>query len=161
MRAQPALWDGPWVGDIPFVPDGFHPARGELRADQLDWPSVLPPPDPAPEPALLEEATLARLPRLPKARGHLGMHVTYAPFTVRGLERPYFPQLALAPGVSGTASFGQAQPAAWRCGVGDWVASGAEAVWALAETIRVRQPGEGAMLAQVASQLDRPVIEDA
>ena len=97
MRAEPRIWDEHCDGQIGFVPDDFDPAAGELRAGQMEWQPMFPPPEPSPEKVSFDAATLARLLKLAPAKGfQLELDVTYSSIVIADAERPRFPMLAMA-----------------------------------------------------------------
>jgi hypothetical protein len=49
MRPHPEIWAEHLDGEIAQLPDDFDPATSELRADQLDWQPMIPPPESPPD----------------------------------------------------------------------------------------------------------------
>ncbi|MBI3850141.1 MAG: hypothetical protein HY298_07610 [Verrucomicrobia bacterium] len=165
MRAQPRVWDDHCDGQIGFVPDDYDPAAGELRAEQLDWQPMIPPPEPTPELVSFEEATLARLSKLTQAKGfHLELDVTYASFPIADADRPRFPKLAMAvdraSGFVGGFHLGDFKDRDGAAALGTVLRDALTQLGHRPETIRVQRPRVAAMLSGVAKGLGIPVLLD-
>ena len=97
LRESPTVLDGHLDGDIAFVPDQFDPAVSTLRAEDLDWEPMIPPPEPMVEPVSLDASTMAKWLKLTQPPGfHLELDVTYSNFPILSDGRPRFPKLAMA-----------------------------------------------------------------
>lgn len=82
---------------VPFVPADFDPAQRALHPEDLDWQPQIPPPEPQPPLAMLEDEELEQLAALPRAAGfRLELDLFYSALAVVGKERPYFPKAVMA-----------------------------------------------------------------
>lgn len=165
MRAQPRVWDDHCDGQIGYVPADYDPAAGELRADQLEWQPMLPPPAPPPEPMALDDATQARLLKLAPAKGfHLELDVTYANFPMANSDRPFFPKLAMAvdraSGFIGGFHLGDFQDHDGARALGVVLQQALTRLERRPENIRVQRSRVATMLAQAAKALAIPVVHD-
>ncbi|MCU0783423.1 MAG: hypothetical protein MUF81_05115 [Verrucomicrobia bacterium] len=165
MRAHPEVWDAHLDGDIAYLPDDFDPSQRELRAEDLDWHPMLPPPEPLPAPVTLDETTLARLMKLPQAKGfHLELDVFYSPMPIRGPDRPWFPITAMAvdraSGFVGGFRLGEASDADGAGVLATVLANSLRQFGNRPEVICVQRPRAARMLESVALQLGVPVRLD-
>lgn len=165
LRAQPRVWDTHCDGDIGFVPDDFDLATGALRAEQMEWQPMLPPPEPTPEQVSFDEATVARLLRLTQAKGfQLELDVTYASMAIADVECPRFPKLALAvdraSGFVGGFRLGDFKDRDGAGALGIVLRDALTQLGHRPEAIRVRRPRVAAMLTQVSGELGIPVLPD-
>ncbi len=166
MRTQPRVWDDHCNGDIGFVPSDFDPAAGELRAEQLDWQPMLPPPEPLPDLVSFDEPTQARLLKLTQVKGfHLELDVTYASFPLADEACPRFPKLAMAvdraSGFVGGFHLADFQDRDGAAALATVLRDALTQLGHRPEVIRVQRPRVAAMLTKVASQLGIPVLPDA
>ena len=165
MRAQPRVWDDHCDGDIGFVPDDFDPAAGELRAEQLDWQPMIPPPEPLPDLVSFDAPTQARLLKLTQAKGfHLELDVTYSSIVIADAERPRFPKLAMAvdraSGFVGGFHLSDFRDADGAAALGKVLQDALKQLGHRPETIRVQRPRVAAMLSRVAKELAIPLHRD-
>jgi hypothetical protein len=166
MQVQPQSWDDHRDGEIGFVPDGFDPAAGELRAEQMEWQPMIPPPEPAPEPVSFGDSTIARLLQLNQAKGlHLELDVAYAPLPIAFEDRPYFPKLALAvdcaSGFVGGFHLGDFKDRDGARALGVVLRNALMQMGHRPEVILVQRPRVAAMLTEVAARLGIPVVPEA
>jgi hypothetical protein len=165
MRAQPRVWDDHCDGEIGFIPDDFDPASGELGAEQMEWQPMVPPPGSLPAAVSLDEATTARLLKLPQAKGfHLEVDVTYANFPLADVDRPRFPKLAMAvdraSGFVGGFHLGDSQDRDGARALGVALQNAVTQLGHRPESIRVQRSRVAAMLADAAKALSIPVVQD-
>ncbi|MCW5554027.1 MAG: hypothetical protein KIS67_17960 [Verrucomicrobiae bacterium] len=165
MQAEPHAWDDHCDGQIGFVPDGFDPGAGALRAEQMEWQPMLPPPEPRPEAVSLDDASLAELLQLPPAKGfHLELDVAYANFPVANAERAFFPKLAMAvdraSGFVGGFRLGEFQDRDGAKVLGVVLRDALTQLGRRPESIRVQRPRVEAMVAKVAGELGIQVMRD-
>ncbi|HEX5218367.1 MAG TPA: hypothetical protein VFZ59_02270 [Verrucomicrobiae bacterium] len=166
LRARPYMWDDHCDGQIGFVPVDFDPSRDELRAENLEWQPMVPPPEPSPEAVSFDETTLARLMKLTQAKGfHLELDVTYAPFPIADELRPRFPRLAMAvdraSGFVGGLHLGESNDCDGAGALGVVLRNTLTQLGHRPEVIRVQRPRVAAMLATVAGQLGIPILPDS
>lgn len=165
LRAQPRVWDDHCDGQIGFVPDDFDPVAGELHADQMEWQPMFPPPEPMPDLVFFDESTIARLLKLPQAKGfHLELDLSYSSMVVADVDRPRFPKLALA--VDRASGFVGGLRVSELTDPDGAVTLGMVLLQALTtsghrpETIRVQRARVAAMLSRVAIELGIPMHRD-
>ncbi|MBI2928981.1 MAG: hypothetical protein HYY24_25230 [Verrucomicrobia bacterium] len=165
LRNHPEVCDGHESGEAAFLPADFDPARRALHAEDLDWHPLIPPPEPMPPLVSLDEITLARLLKLPQAKGfHLELDVFYSPIAIGGDERPYFPKAVMAvdraSGFIGgyrLAEFSDPQAAA---ALAEVLTSTLQRLGGRPEAIRVQRPRVAQMVSPVAEKLGIPVRKD-
>lgn len=165
MRAQPRVWDDHCDGDIGFVPDDFDPVGGELRAEQMEWQPMIPPPEQQPDLVSFDEPTAVRLLKLPQAKGfHLELDVTYSTMAVADVERPRFPKLAMAvdraSGMIGGLRLSETTDRDGSATLGIVLHHALTKLGHRPETIRVQRSRVAAMLSRVAKELEIPVHHD-
>jgi hypothetical protein len=166
MRKQPHLWNDHCDGEIGFLPEGFDHATAELRAEQIDWQPMIPPPEPPPEVVSFDDATMKALLNLKQAKGfHMELDLTFAPMTIADTERPYFPKLAMAvdrkSGFIGGFHLGDRNDRDGAAALATVICDMLMRLEHRPENICVQRPRVGAMVASLASQLGIRVIEDA
>jgi hypothetical protein len=154
------------TGEVPFFPDDWDPVRRPLRAEALDWQPLITPPEPSPIRVSLDDAMLARLLKLPQAKGfHLEIDVFYSPFLVGDGERPYFPKGVMATDrTSGFIGGLRLAPFTDRDAavtLAEVLVQTLEQLGNRPETIRVQRPCVALMLSSAAERLKIPVWEDA
>ncbi len=165
MREHPEIWDTHLEGDIAFVPDDFDPAAGELRVDQLDWHPMIPPPETMPELVAFDDATNARLLKLPKAKGfHLELDLSYGNMAVAYEDRPRFPKMAIAvdraSGFVGGVRLSELNDPDGAATLGAVLLNALTGSGHRPETIRVQRTRVAMMLSRVAKDLEIPVHQD-
>ena len=166
VRKQPRVWEDHCDGEIAFVPADFDPTMDQLRAEQLDWQPMIPPPEPLPEMVSLDEVTLARLAKLGQAKGfHLELDVTYSSIVVADVHRPRFPKLAMAvdrnSGFIGGFHLSEFKDRDGAAALSTVIREALTQLGSRPETIRVQRPRVAAMLRNLTDQLGIPVKQDA
>ena len=164
-RNLPELGENLASDGVPFLPADFDPASRSLRIEDLDWQPPIPPPELPPPLAMLPEATLVSLLRLPQAPGfHLEMDLFYAPMAVSGEERPYFPKTAMAvdreTNLIGGLRMAESNDPEAVAAVGEVLASTLQMMARRPEAIHVQRPRLMQMLAPLAAQLGISVKRD-
>jgi hypothetical protein len=163
---QPNLWDDHCDGEIAFVPDDWDPTTAQLRAEQLDWEPMIPPPERPPETASLDEATMAGLLKLKQAKGfHLELDVVYSGIVVADEHRPRFPKLAMAvdreSGFVGGFHLADLKDRDGAAALGTVICGALTQLGSRPELICVQRPRVAAMVTNLASKLGILVVEDA
>lgn len=164
-RNTPELGENLASDGVPFLSVDFDPAGRSLRIEDLDWQPPIPPPELPPPLAMLPEATLASLLRLPQAPGcHLEMDLFYAPMAVSGEERPRFPKTAMAvdreTNLIGGLRMAESNDPEAVAAVGEVLASTLQQMARRPETIHVQRPRLARMLAPLAAQLRISIERD-
>jgi hypothetical protein len=164
VRQDPHLWDDHRHGEIALMPD-FDPTSDELRAKQIEWQPMVPPPEPQPEMVSLDQGTITQLSKLRQAKGfHLELDVTYAPMPIGDADRPRFPKLAMAldraSGSIGGFHLGKIKDRDGVAALGTVFTDSLTQFGALPEIICVQRARVAAMLAKIASQLNIRLVLD-
>jgi hypothetical protein len=164
VRQEPQLWDDHCDGEIAFLPAAFDPARDELRAEQIDWSPMIPPPEAMAESVSLDEAEITQLSKLKQAKGfHLELDVAYSPaIAVAGVNHPRFPKLAMAvdraSGFIGGFHLSEETDRDGAAALGLVLHKTLTQLDARPEVICVQRPRVAAMLQKVATELNIPVM---
>jgi hypothetical protein len=163
-RQKPALWKDHRDGEIALIPD-FDPTADELRAEQIDWQPMIPPPEPQPAMVSLDEEEIAELSKLRQATGfHLELDVAYSPMAIADVDRPRFPKLALAvdraSGFIGGFRLGDFNDPDGAASLGKVLHQTLTQLGARPEMICVQRPRVAAMLRKVASRLGIPLVSN-
>ncbi len=158
LRDHPEVCHGHESGEAAFLPADFDPACRALRAEDLDWHPLIPPPEPMPPLVSLDEVTLARLLKLSQVRGfHLELDVFYSPIVIGGGERPYFPKAVMAvnraSGFIGGYRLAESSDPQAAAVLAEVLSSTLQQLGARPETIRVQRPRVAQMVAPVAERL--------
>ena len=166
VRRRPRVWDDHGDGEIAFVPADFDPTSGGLRAEQIDWQPMVPPPEPLPEMVPLDDATVARLLKLTQARGfHLEVDVSYFSLAVGDAERPRFPKVAMAVDRSSgfVAGFrlSDSKDRDGAAAMGVIIRDALTQLGSRPEVICVQRPRVAEMLATLAGKLGIPLVANA
>jgi hypothetical protein len=164
-RDTPGVGEEHQAGEAPFLPLDFDPAQRALRAEDLDWHPLIAPPEPPPDVASLDEATVARLLKLEQAKGfHLELDVFYSPVVIAGEERPYFPKVAMAvdhaSGFVGGFHMAESGDLQGAASLAQVLSGALLQLGSRPETLRVQRPRVGQMLATVANHLGIPIYGD-
>ena len=165
MREHPEVWETHLEGDIAFLPDDFNPVAGELREEQLDWLPMIPPPETMPELVSFDDATTARLLKLPQANGfHLELDLSYGNMAVAYEDRPRFPKMAMAvdraSGFVGGVRLSDLNDPDGAATLGTVLLNALTGSGHRPETVRVQRTRVAMMLSRVAKELEIPVHQD-
>ena len=162
----PDLWKDHLMGEIAFVPDQFDPATEELSPEALNWHPMVPPPAPVPESVVLDSELIARFAQLAQPIGFLlELDVAYSPaVVVTAPDRPRLPKIAMAAdrasGYIGGVQLSEDGDLDGAHALGSVLSKALVEFKARPVSFRVRRTSVAAMLADVARQLDIPIVQD-